>query len=210
MGVFGLGKPDESPLAAGVPLMLSSANPDKVREIVEIFVVPGYFLVPRPNAMAEVDETGETLQDNALLKARAGARQVGHGAIADDTGLEVAALDGRPGVYSARFAGVGASYEDNVSLLLSQMDGVQDRRARFVTVAVAVLAGGREIIAEGVTEGHIAEYPRGTEGFGYDPIFVPDDGDGRTLAEMSAEDKHAVSHRGRAFRQLVAQLKPLR
>ena len=185
--------------------VLASANPDKAAEIAAI--LDGIDLVPRPPELADVDETGETLEDNARLKAVALVEATGLAAIADDTGLEVAALGGAPGVYSARYSGPGASYASNCRKLLSELTGAHDRSARFRTVALARFPDGRELIAEGVVDGRIAPFPRGDAGFGYDPVFVPDEGDGRTFAEMTAEEKHAVSHRGRAFRALGEQLR---
>lgn len=185
-------------------LVLASANPDKAREIAAILA--GHDLVPRPAGVPDVEETGETLEENARLKAVTLAEATGLAAVADDTGLEVVALDGAPGVRSARFAGEGATYADNVEKLLRSLDGVGDRRARFRTVALARFPDGRELIAEGVVAGTIVTAGRGDAGFGYDPLFVPDEGDGRTFAEMTAEEKHAVSHRGRAFRALDALL----
>jgi XTP/dITP diphosphohydrolase len=130
-------------------------------------------------------------------------------AIADDTGLEVDALGGAPGVYSARFAGPDATYADNVARLLERLAGVEprNRTARFSTVAVAHWPDGREVAAIGEVDGTIAEAPRGSQGFGYDPVFVPAEGDGRTFAEMAAAEKHALSHRGRAFRTLADGLR---
>ena len=183
-------------------LVLATANPDKAAEIQQILGA-GITLLPRPPEVPDVDETGSTLEENARLKARALFEATGEGAVADDTGLEVAALGGAPGVYSARYAGATATYADNVAKLVTSLDGAADRSARFRTVALAVLADGREVIAEGVVDGVIAEHPRGTSGFGYDPLFVPVEGDGRTFAEMSASEKHALSHRGRAFRRLA-------
>lgn len=185
-------------------LVLASANPDKAREIAAILA--GHDLVPRPTDVPDVDETGETLEENARLKAVALVDATGEAAVADDTGLEVAALDGAPGVHSARYAGEAATYADNVAKLLDALAGTADRRARFRTVALARFPDGREVIAEGVVDGTIAKERRGGAGFGYDPLFVPDEGDGRTFAEMSSEEKHAVSHRGRAFRALDALL----
>jgi XTP/dITP diphosphohydrolase len=135
--------------------------------------------------------------------------------VADDTGLEVDALDGAPGVRSARFAGETARYEDNVRKLLDELGRIgatesAQRRARFRTVALVRFADGGEIVAEGVIDGTIADQPRGAGGFGYDPVFQPDGGDGRTFAEMSADEKHAISHRGRAFRALADQLLTIR
>lgn len=189
--------------------VLATANPDKAREISEI-IGGSIRLLPRPADVPDVDETGATLEDNARLKAVALAEATGSAAIADDTGLEVDALGGAPGVYSARYAGPDASYADNVTKLteaLADVRGQEARRARFRTVAVAVWPGGDELVAEGTVEGWIAEAPRGTNGFGYDPVFVADDtAGGATFAELDAADKHAVSHRGRAFRALATAL----
>jgi XTP/dITP diphosphohydrolase len=187
-----------------VRFVLASANPDKAREIAAILA--GHDLVPRPAAVPDVDETGDTLEENARLKAVALVEATGEAAVADDTGLEVAALGGAPGVYSARYAGEDATYADNVDKLLDSLDGLDDRRARFRTVALARFPDGREVVAEGVVDGTITKEPRGGAGFGYDPVFVPDEGDGRTFAEMTSDEKHAVSHRGRAFRALDALL----
>ena len=185
-------------------LVLATANPDKVVEIVPLLA--GFEVVPRPPGVPDVEETEATLEGNARLKARAVVEATGEAAVADDTGLEVAALGGRPGVWSARFAGEGATYADNVAKLLAELEGVGDRRARFRTVALARYPDGTEVVAEGTVDGHIAPVARGESGFGYDPVFVPDDGDGRTFAEMDRVEKEAVSHRGRAFRALAARL----
>ena len=184
--------------------VLATANPDKAREIAAL--LEGFDVVPRPAEVPDVEETGTTLLENARLKAQALVDATGEAAVADDTGLEVAALDGAPGVYSARYAGEGATYADNVAKLLDALAGRSDRRARFRTVAVARFPDGREAVAEGVVQGTIAEAARGDGGFGYDPVFVPDDGDGRSYAELSADEKNAVSHRGRAFRALAESL----
>lgn len=183
-------------------LVLATANPDKAREIAGL--LPGVELVERPPAVGEVDETEDTLAGNARLKARAVAAVAGEPAVADDTGLEVDALGGRPGVLAARFAGEDATYADNVRKLLAELDGVPPARrtARFRTVALVAWPGGREVAGEGVVEGHISLGPRGEAGFGYDPVFVPDGGDGRTFAEMTMAEKAAVSHRARAFAAL--------
>ena len=197
-------------------LVLATANPDKAREIAGL--LPGIELVPRPSAVGDVDETEDTLEGNARLKARAVAEVAGEPAVADDTGLEVDALGGRPGVMAARYAGDDATYADNVALLLEELRAAgaagsgSGRRARFRTVALVAWPDGREVVAHGVVEGRIADEPRGARGFGYDPVFVPDDGDGRTFAEMTLEEKGAVSHRARAFaalrRLLDADLEP--
>ncbi|MEA2827819.1 MAG: XTP/dITP diphosphohydrolase [Actinomycetota bacterium] len=189
-------------------LVLATANPHKAREIMGL--LPGVELVPRPDAVGDVEETEDTLEGNARLKARAVAAVAGEPAVADDTGLEVDALDGRPGVLAARYAGEDATYADNVAKLLAELRGVADvdgRRARFRTVALVAWPDGREVAGHGVVEGHIGREPRGEGGFGYDPVFVPDDGDGRTFAQMTAEEKAAVSHRARAFGALMARLR---
>ena len=187
-----------------VRLVLASANPDKVAEIAAI-LGDGVDLRPRPADLADVVEDADTLEGNARLKAVAVCEAAGEGAVADDTGLEVDALGGAPGVHTARFAGEDATYADNVAKMLTDLAGVPegDRGARFRTVALVRFPDGSEVVAEGVVEGSISTEARGARGFGYDPIFIPADGDGRTFAEMSAEEKHAVSHRGRAFRALA-------
>ena len=192
-------------------LVLATANPDKAAEITAIIGAAGTVeLLARPDGVDDVEETGSTLVENARLKARALTEATGLPAVADDTGLEVEALHGAPGVYSARYAGPDATYDDNVSKLLAELAALDDdggsRRASFRTVALVAFPDGTEMSAEGVVEGRIAPVRRGTAGFGYDPVFVPDEGSGRTFAEMSAEDKHAISHRGRAFRALAARL----
>ena len=187
--------------------VLASANPDKASEIRDI-LGPGFDLLPRPGDVGEVDETGETLEDNARLKARALVVATGRPAIADDTGLEVDALGGAPGVRSARYSGAGATYESNVAKLLAELTGRSDRRARFRTVALAAWPDGREVVAEGSVQGVITDRVRGSGGFGYDPVFAPD-GQHRTFSEMTAAEKNAWSHRGRAFRALAAQLGPV-
>ena len=186
-------------------LVLASANPDKAAEIRSILT--GVDLEPRPDDMGDVDETGATLEDNARLKARAVAAFTGLPAVADDTGLEVRALHGEPGVRSARFAGEHATYAENVAKLLGALVGVTDRRARFRTVAMVCWPDGREVSAEGAADGRISEAARGEHGFGYDPVFEPDGGGGLTFAELGAA-KHELSHRGRAFRALAAKLSP--
>jgi XTP/dITP diphosphohydrolase len=194
-----------------VRLVVASANPDKVAEIAAILEPAGVELVPRPGSVPDVVEDAETLEGNARLKAVAIAHAVGEPAVADDTGLEVDALGGAPGVRSARYAGEDATYADNVARLLAELAAVdartpKQRRARFRTVALVRWPDGTEVAVDGVVDGHLTLDPRGEAGFGYDPLFVPDDGDGRTFAEMTSAEKHAVSHRGRAFRALAAAL----
>jgi XTP/dITP diphosphohydrolase len=194
-----------------VRLVLATANPDKAEEIRAVLHDAGVDveLVPRPGDVPEVDETGTTLEDNARLKAVTLCEATGLPAVADDTGLAVDALGGAPGVLSARYAGDDATYADNVAKLLRELGDRprEARTARFTTVALAHWPDGREVAAIGDVEGEIATTPRGAGGFGYDPVFVPVEGDGRTFAEMSAEEKHRVSHRGRAFRTLADGLK---
>jgi XTP/dITP diphosphohydrolase len=194
-----------------VQLVLASANPHKAAEIGEILAAAGLAIevLARPADVPEVVEDGLTLEDNARLKAVALCEATGLPAVADDTGLEVDALGGAPGVWSARYAGEDASYGDNVEKLLRELRDVPagSRTARFTTVALARWPDGREVAAIGSVEGHIVTEPRGEGGFGYDPVFRPTEGDGRTFAELSADEKHAVSHRGRAFRTLADGLR---
>jgi len=199
-----------------VRLVLASANPDKVAEIAEVLadaVGGDVELVPRPPGVPDVIEDAPDLVGNARLKAVALCEATGEAAIADDTGLEVDALAGAPGVRSGRYAGDAATYAENVNALLAALAAVgarrpDERRARFRTVALVRFPDGHEVEAEGTVEGVIIDAPRGHAGFGYDPVFVPDEGGGRTFAEMSAEEKHAISHRGRAFRALVEGFGP--
>ncbi len=196
--------------AVGLPrLVVASANPHKVAEIA--LVLNGLVeLVPRPDDVPEVEEDGDTLEINARLKAMAICEATGCAAVADDTGLEVDALGGAPGVHSARYAAddgrgaIAGDDEANVERLLRELAGVSAgrRTARFRTVALVRRPDGSEVVAVGTVEGHISEERRGGGGFGYDPLFVPVEGDGRSFAEMG-DEKHAISHRGRAFRDLA-------
>ena len=188
--------------------VLATANPHKAQEMRDILTALGFDVLARPEDAPDVDETSETLEGNALLKARALALLTGEPALADDTGLFVDALDGRPGVHSARYAGSGASYADNVEKLLGELDGVPDtmRVARFRSVIAVAYPDGGSFTVEGVLEGSISKSPRGSEGFGYDPVFVPAGASGRTLAELTAEQKNELSHRGRALRALAEKL----
>ncbi len=185
----------------------ASANPHKVAEIVDLMggVVD---LVPRPSDLGEVVEDADTLEGNARLKAVAVCAATGLPALADDTGLEVDALHGAPGVITARFAGVGATDAQNRQKMLMELDGkdATQRTARFRTVALLRFPDGREIVAHGVCEGSVAMHEIGDRGFGYDALFIPADGDGRTFAQMTIEEKHDLSHRGRAFRALAQML----
>ena len=185
-------------------LVVASKNPDKISEIEEILRSLSLTdEIVRGIDWPDIEETGRTLKENALIKARAVVEFTGLPVVADDTGLEVDALGGGPGVNTARYAGPGASYEDNVVRLLASMEGVEDRTARFRTVVALVMPDGVEVTAEGSVEGVITKERRGGGGFGYDPVFEVD---GQTLAEMPAEDKNALSHRARALRALAASL----
>jgi XTP/dITP diphosphohydrolase len=186
-------------------LVCASANPDKVAEI--RFILDGVVeLLPRPPEVPDVVEDADTLVGNARLKAVAISEATGLPAVADDTGLEVAALDGAPGIVSARWAGEGCSYADNRNKLLRELGRAADRRASFRTCVVVAWPDGREIVVDGSCPGTITDDERGSGGFGYDAVFAPDEGDGRTFAEMTDAEKHAISHRGRAFRNLLAAL----
>ncbi len=189
-------------------LVLATTNRGKAAELADVLAagLEDLVLVPRPPGLPEPEEDGDTLAANARIKARAVVEAIGEAAVADDTGLEVDALDGRPGLFAARFAGPGATFADNIAKLLAELDGVQDRRARWRTVALVSFPDGTDVQAEGTCDGVITEAPRGAGGFGYDPVFVPDEGDGRTLAELSRQEKNALSHRGRAFRALAERL----
>ncbi len=188
-------------------VVCASANPDKVAEMQELLdgVVE---LLPRPATVGDIPEDADTLLGNARLKARAICDATGLPAVADDTGLEVDALHGAPGVHTARFAGEQATYADNRRKLLAELSRVRSTvyTARFRTVALVAYPDGSEQWADGVCEGSIATEERGERGFGYDAVFIPRDGGGRTFAEMSLTDKHAIGHRGRAFRALAEVL----
>ena len=186
-------------------VVCASANPHKVAEIFDL--VGGVIeLAPRPKDLSDVAETETTLIGNARLKAIAVGRATNQPALADDTGLEVDALNGQPGVFTARFAGPGATDEQNRHKLLEALNQNSNRSARFRTVILLLWPDGKEIICEGVCEGSIAPEQRGDRGFGYDSVFVPAAGDGRTFAQMSVEEKHQYSHRAIAFRLLAKRL----
>ena len=212
--------PDESEAGGGAtadeasaspePMVLASANPKKVVELREI-LGDLFDLVPRPVEVPDVVEDADTFVGNARLKAAALVAATGLSALADDSGLEVDALGGAPGVHSARYAGETATDADNVALLLAELStqpDLEQRRARFRCVIVVQRPDGTEVVADGSVDGHIAAAPRGDGGFGYDPVFVPDDGGGRTFAEMGKSAKHAISHRGQALAAIQAQLHP--
>lgn len=186
-------------------LVLATRNPGKVAEMGQIISGwEGVGEILSDGDWDEVDETGSTLEANALLKARAVLEATGLPALADDTGLEVAALGGRPGVHTARYAGPSASYDDNIDKLLAELEGATDRSARFVSVVALVLPDSRQFTAEGDVAGRIAEWRRGRGGFGYDPVFEVE---GVTFAEMGVEAKNRLSHRSVALRRLGERLR---
>jgi XTP/dITP diphosphohydrolase len=185
-------------------LVVASKNPDKVAEIEQVLDELGLAgEIVRGLDWPDVEETGETLEENALLKARAVTEAVGLPALADDTGLEVGSLGGLPGVRTARFAGAGASYQENVELLLREMEGVDDRQAQFRTAVALVMPDGSEVVVDGLLDGVIADSPRGDGGFGYDPVFEVAN---QTLSEMGVAQKNTLSHRARALRALAEAL----
>jgi XTP/dITP diphosphohydrolase len=187
--------------------VLATANPHKTEEMRAILAPLGVDLLDRPLDVPDVDETGDTLEENALLKARALVTASGRAAIADDTGLFVDALDGRPGVHSARFAGETASYDDNVTKLLAELEEVPEpRTARFVTVIAVAYPDGTAFSVERQLPGVITRARAGDQGFGYDPVFIPDETDGRTMAQLTAREKNDLSNRGRALRALFEEL----
>jgi XTP/dITP diphosphohydrolase len=190
--------------------VLASANPGKLHEFAALLAPLSVQLIPQADfGIRPAAETGTTFLSNALLKAHHAARHAHLPALADDSGLEVDALGGRPGVWSARFAGEGASDEENLRHLLAELHDVPDgfRQARYQCVIVWARSVGDQVplIAQGTWEGTIAHTPRGRGGFGYDPVFVPA-GEHCTAAELSSAEKNAVSHRGKALRTLVAML----
>jgi len=190
--------------------VLASANPGKLRELAELLAPLAVRLIPQAElGIRPAAETGSTFLENALLKARHAAHHARLPALADDSGIEVDALGGRPGVWSARVAGEGSSDEQNLRRLLAELHDVPDgfRQARYQCVIVWVRAPSdpAPVIAQGAWEGSIAHTPRGRGGFGYDPVFLPA-GEHRTAAELSSIEKNALSHRGKALRALVAML----
>jgi len=192
-------------------IVLASGNKGKVREINQMLAGCGFEVIPQTElGVEEVEETGLTFVENAILKARAAAEQTGLPAIADDSGLEVDFLKGAPGIYSARYAGVGASDEENLQKLLGALDGVAEpeRKARFQCVMVFMRHGSdpTPIICQGTWEGSIIATPQGDNGFGYDPIFWVAEHQ-CTSAELGAEQKNSMSHRGKALAQLKVALK---
>ena len=186
-----------------IRLLLGTHNRGKIEEAMELLAgIDGLELLSfAERSFSDVDETGETFVDNALLKAISICAETGLAVLSEDAGLEVHALDGAPGVRSARFSGEPVSYDRNNDLLLERLDGIADRRARFVSVAALRLPDGQTYLCTGLLPGRIVDVPRGEGGFGYDPLFVPE-GETRTLAEMSLDEKNRISHRHRAMSRM--------
>ena len=190
----------------GMRLVLATRNPGKVREFNRLLAPAGVTVIPLPDEAELPPEDGDTFEANALPKARAAAAATGRAAIADDSGIEAAALNGRPGVRSARYAGDGASDAENLDKLLREAPAGSGLRY-VCALAYVDPASGAEEVFFGTVSGRLAEDPRGTRGFGYDPAFVPDgDYGGRTMAELSDAEKDAISHRAVAARRLLAWL----
>lgn len=188
-------------------LVFATHNQHKLEEIREILnraTIHSAAGLLEMGLTTPIPETGTTLAENALLKARFVWEKFGLPCFSDDTGLEVPALGGAPGVYSARYAGEGCSYQDNVNLLIKNLRNEKNRKARFCTT-IALIIDGMEYLFEGEVKGTILETVTGTGGFGYDPVFLPD-GYKETFAEMAPELKNSISHRGRAMQRLVAFL----
>jgi XTP/dITP diphosphohydrolase len=189
-------------------LIFATSNQHKLKEIRSV-VIPGLEIVGLKDIgfEGELPETHETIEENSLEKAEHLSKKFGVACFAEDTGLIIDALNGEPGVYSARYAGPDASFDDNVTRVLTKMDGKTDRKARFKTV-ITYYSGGTYVQFEGVTEGIILLERRGGEGFGYDPIFVPE-GSNKSYAEMSLEEKNQFSHRKKSFDQFANHLKQI-
>lgn len=191
-------------------IIVATSNPNKAREFASL--LPGVNVLPMPEGIVLPEETGTTFEENARLKARSVRDQISEWpngkvwVMADDSGIEVDAFGGAPGIYSARYAGEDATDADNVARMLAELEGRDNRGARFVCVLVCVSAAEEELVAHGYFEGTIAGAPRGRTGFGYDPIFIPLDKK-LTVAEISADEKNRISHRARAAHNLLAKLR---
>lgn len=189
----------------GRPVVVATRNLHKLAELAEILTAVE--LEPLPDSVELPPEDGETFAENALGKARAAHEQTGRAALADDSGIAAAALGGRPGVRSARYAGESATDAENLDLLLTELRDAEDRSIAYICAIAYVDEDGVETVREGRCEGTLAATPRGDGGFGYDPAFVPADfAGGRTMAELSPAEKHAISHRGRAARAIAASV----
>jgi XTP/dITP diphosphohydrolase len=183
-------------------IVFATNNPNKLKEI-QALIPNGIEILSLKEigCTEDIPETGTTLEANAFQKAHYLKKHYGYDCFADDTGLEVESLNGAPGVYSARYAGPERSAEANMAKILDKLKGTENRKAQFRT-AIALILNGEEQLFEGMVEGHICEAKQGEEGFGYDPIFLPEN-DQRSFAQMTMDEKGAISHRGRAVRKLV-------
>ncbi len=191
-------------------IIAATKNQNKISEIREKFAPLGFEVISQKDAGIDIDveENGDTFAKNSLIKARAVALVCDDYVLADDSGLCVEALDGRPGVYSARYAGVGAPDSAKIEKLLSELDGEENRVAKFVTNIAFIFPDGKELVTQGEVEGRILRESRGQNGFGYDPVFFSDEL-GKTFAEATLEEKIAVSHRSRALSALYDEIKDL-
>lgn len=189
-------------------IVFATNNPNKLKEI-QALMPQGIEIISLKEigCTEDIPETGDTLEANAFQKAHYLKEHYGYDCFADDTGLEIEALNGAPGVYSARYAGAERSAEANMAKVLTELDGNKNRKAQFRT-AIALILNGEEHLFEGVAKGHICETKQGEEGFGYDPIFIPEN-ETRSFAQMSMDQKGAISHRGKAVRKLVEFLNDL-
>jgi len=187
-------------------IIFATNNKHKLEEVQQILASNFEVLGLKEIGFAgDIPETGKTLEENALIKSKFVFEKFGLDCFSDDTGLEIEALDGRPGVYSARYAGEDGNSENNIVKILSELHGIENRKARFRTV-VSLIIDGAEHFFEGIVNGRIIDEKRGAVGFGYDPVFVPD-GNNKTFAQMSSDLKNKISHRGKAIEKLVAFLK---
>ncbi len=185
--------------------ILATQNKGKVKELCKILSEDEIVTMSEAGFVGDIVEDGNSFEENALIKARAVCEKMGVPTIADDSGLEVYALDMRPGIYSARYAGEDATDEERVLKILSELEGKEDRRGRFVCAAAACFPDGREIVCKGIVEGVMLDSPKGNGGFGYDPIFKPNGFD-KTMSEMTEEEKNAISHRKIAFEKLKKEI----
>jgi len=192
-------------LVESIRILLGTTNPDKAKEIQAIFGQQYKLLTAKDHPFSEVQEDGQTLEDNARKKAQTISKETGLPVLAEDTGLEVDALDGAPGVYSGRYAGENATYQDNILKLLDALKGKTKRRAHFRCVCVLHFPDGQELLTGGTLTGAITAAARGRDGFGYDPVFLPD-GFSKTLAELPTALKNQISHRAKGIRAMKAKL----
>ena len=193
---------------ADMQIVLASHNKHKQEEL-SVMLSGLVEVLKLPDDFPDIEETGTELSENAIIKARAVFLSIRIPTLSDDTGLEVEALGGAPGVYTARYAGENATYSDNCKKLLQELDGITNRKAVFKTALCYIDKNETEYLFEGIVRGSISMSEKGEGGFGYDPVFIPDTSDGLTFAEMSTEEKNLISHRARAIQSFVEWLKEL-